>query len=111
MSETDIKREILQMITEEFPTVRVTRHQSGIVLAAHGRRIHLGEPGWPDIIGYLPDGRFIGIEAKAPGAKKQRHEPGQQTRGLDITECGGEYFIARSTDEARLWLRQALEAL
>jgi len=110
VSETDIKRDILAMIAEEFPQVRVTRHQSGIVLAAHGRRIHLGPAGWPDIVGYMPDGRFLGIEVKAPGAKKQRHEPGQKTRGLDITDCGGEYFIARSAEEARDWLKQALEA-
>jgi hypothetical protein len=109
VSETDIKRDILAMIAAEFPTVRVTRHQSGIVRA--GRyRVHLGEPGWPDIIGYMPDGRFLGIECKQPKAKKRRHEPGQHTRGLDITDCGGTYFIARSTDEARDWLRQALEA-
>ena len=26
----------------------------------------LAEPGWPDLIGILPDGRFLGVECKAP---------------------------------------------
>lgn len=33
-----------------------------------GRRrpVFFGKPGWPDIIAVLPDGRFCGIETKAP---------------------------------------------
>lgn len=35
---------------------------------ARGRRrpVFFGKPGWPDIIAVLPDGRFCGIETKAP---------------------------------------------
>lgn len=32
------------------------------------RPVFFGKPGWPDIIAILPDGRFLGIEAKAPAA-------------------------------------------
>lgn len=30
------------------------------------RPVFFGKPGWPDLIAVAPDGRFIGIECKAP---------------------------------------------
>lgn len=30
------------------------------------RPMDFGKSGWPDLIGILPDGRFLGVEAKAP---------------------------------------------
>lgn len=30
------------------------------------RFVKFGTAGWPDIIGVLPDGRFLGVECKAP---------------------------------------------
>ena len=33
------------------------------------RFIRFGAPGLPDIIGVLPDGRFLGVETKAPAIK------------------------------------------
>lgn len=30
------------------------------------RPVFFGKPGWPDIVAVLPDGRFLGVETKAP---------------------------------------------
>ena len=110
MSETELKHDILEMLAREFPEIGATRHQSGIILAAHGRRIHCGPAGWPDIIGYIPPrGRFLGIEVKSPGAKKQEHEPGQVKRGEHITDAGGCYLLVRSVEEARAGIAEALK--
>ena len=107
MSETQIKHDILNMIARCYPAIQVTRHQSGIILAAHGRRIHCGPAGWPDIIGYLPDGRFIGIECKVPGAKKQEHEPKQRERGKSILAAGGVYLLVTSVEAAQKGIEEA----
>jgi hypothetical protein len=108
MSETQIKHDILEMIARRYPAIQVTRHQSGIILAAHGRRIHCGPAGWPDIIGYLPDGRFLGIEVKAPNARPQDHEERQRERGRSIIEAGGVYLLVTSVEAAQAGIEEAL---
>jgi hypothetical protein len=45
------------------------RHNSGRLRIEGDHRARLaflGSAGWPDIIGCLPDGRFLGIEVKTP---------------------------------------------
>lgn len=41
------------------------RNNTGTTMGAT-RPISFGRPGWPDILGCLPDGRFLGVECKAP---------------------------------------------
>lgn len=72
MSETDLSRAIREALTRLGVTI--TRHQCGTIFLG-GRVLQLGESGWPDIIGFMPDGRFVGIEVKAPkGRKRDKQE-------------------------------------
>ena len=52
--------------------------------------------GWPDITGLLPDGRFIGVEVKAPNG---RQSPAQKDMERDIRRRNGIYILARSIDD------------
>ena len=51
--------------------------------------------GWPDITGLLPDGRFIGVEVKAPGGRqsavqKAMEQAIRQRRGIYVLAYGVE---------------------
>ncbi len=63
MSETDIKREILEKIRVHFPTCQAFRVFCGMAKLKY-RVVQGADPGTPDICGFLPDGRFLGIEIK-----------------------------------------------
>jgi hypothetical protein len=52
--------------------------------------------GWPDITGLLPDGRFIGVECKAPGG---RQSPAQKAMEEAIRNRNGIYILAKSVDD------------
>ena len=61
----------------------------------------MAEEGWPDYIGYLPDGRFIGIEIKDPGGTTTKaRKVKQAARGSDIIAAGGVYMILTSVEDA-----------
>lgn len=53
-------------------------------------------PGVPDIVGIMPDGRFLGIEVKTDRGVVSDH----QARFIEgINAAGGLAFVARSVDE------------
>ncbi len=52
--------------------------------------------GWPDITGLLPDGRFIGVECKAPGG---RQSPAQKDIEQAIRRRNGIYVLARRIED------------
>ena len=52
--------------------------------------------GWPDITGLLPDGRFIGVECKAPGG---RQSPAQTLMEQEIRRRNGVYVLAFGTED------------
>ena len=54
--------------------------------------------GWPDITGLLPDGRFIGIECKAP---RGRQSDVQKDMEREIRWRNGIYILARSVADVR----------
>ena len=54
--------------------------------------------GWPDITGLLPDGRFFGVECKAPG---RRQSVVQKAMQHEIRRRGGIYVLARSAEDLR----------
>lgn len=57
---TNACREVLDILG--VPHVRLN---SG--MAWRGKcPVKLAEPGWPDLVGVLPNGRFLGVECKAP---------------------------------------------
>jgi hypothetical protein len=63
-----------------------------------GRRggVSFGVKGAPDIIGILPDGRFLAIEVKGPGGKASIEQ--LQFLG-EIAKNGGMAFVAFSIDD------------
>jgi hypothetical protein len=58
----------------------VWRNNSGAYKAQHGGYIRYGLTGSPDIIGFTPYGRFIGIECKAGYNKQQDSQKAFQER-------------------------------
>jgi len=60
--------------------------------------------GWPDITGLLADGRFIGVECKAPACPEQGRRGGRQSAAQkrmeqEIRRRNGIYILARSVVE------------
>lgn len=101
MSETDVSKQIREAVKKAFPKIRFSRHHCGLAKGWHGGLIKLGEAGWPDYIGYLPDGRFFGLEIKDPKGKTQKdRQELQDTRLADIEKCGGVGIKASSVEEA-----------
>ena len=52
--------------------------------------------GWPDITGLLPDGRFVGVECKAPGG---RQSLAQKLTEQEIRRRNGIYVLARGVED------------
>ena len=109
MSETKISAAIKQMIRREFPEIEFDRHHCGIARGYRGGMVKLGQPGWPDLIGYLPDGRFLGIEVKDPdGTTNKARAELQEARRADINDKGGVGIITSSVEDCREQLQRAL---
>jgi len=53
-------------------------------------------PGVPDIVGILPDGKFLAIEVKTA---KGRLSPHQERFIQNINDAGGLAFVARSPED------------
>lgn len=63
MTETEIKKSIIDGTKKHFPTVHLFRVLSGVIRMP--KRVIVGaEAGTPDLCGWLPDGRFFGVEVK-----------------------------------------------
>lgn len=110
MNETELKKLCIEMIRDEFPQIRITRLQCGMVVA-RGRRIRMADAGWPDYIGYTNTGKLVAIEAKAPGAKSRKDQPEQDARLSDMVACGCLVLRVNSVDECRNQIRTALEVM
>jgi hypothetical protein len=52
--------------------------------------------GWPDVTGLLPDGRFLGVECKAPGG---RQSPAQKVMEQQIRRRSGIYVLAHGVED------------
>ena len=68
--------------------------------------------GWPDITGVLPDGRFIGVECKAPacpglGQRAGRQSPAQKVVEEEVRRRNGLYILARSAEDVRKGVEDA----
>ena len=76
--------------------IPATRHHAGEI-HRQGLHMHLGSPGWPDIIAVLPPtGRLLGVECKA---EKGKQSPSQVAMGERIEEAGGLYVVVRTVQE------------
>lgn len=69
------------------------------------RTIRFGLVGSADVLGILPDGKFIGVECKAPGRGDDSTEA-QRWFGQRVKEAGGVYIVATSTDDVHQVLSQ-----
>lgn len=102
MSEQKISRAIREMIRKEFPEIWLQRLQTGVIVAKHGAFIHCAEPGSPDYIGCLPDGRVLAIEVKDPaGTTKKERQALQDAVLARINEAGGVAFKTTSVEDCR----------
>jgi len=94
--ESAIQRAILEYLRwEGIFCFRV--NQQGVPLHDGTGRYRPGPTqGVSDILGILPDGRFLAIEVKRPGGKPTP----QQEAFLDaVKQAGGLAFVATSTDD------------
>jgi hypothetical protein len=60
--------------------------------------------GWPDITGLLPDGRFIGVEVKAPGGRQSLV---QKIIEQEIRKRSGIYVLAHSVEDVQREIDEA----
>jgi hypothetical protein len=107
--ESEIRSEILKKYKAMFPAGHLDRVWCGEAVTRHGSRIIGAKPGTPDLVGYLPDGRFLGIEVKVPGARPQRHEPAQDRYREKATHAGALCFKTTSWEEALAVITDALK--
>jgi len=67
------------------------------------RRRHV-PPGWPDITGLLPDGRFIGWSGKAPDG---RQSPVQKSMEAEVRKRSGIYVLGRNVEDVQREIEEA----
>lgn len=110
MSETDVKRAILEAAAYE-PGLMLERLQAG---TARGGRMHLARKGAADIVGTLRVdecgawGVAVAFETKKPDAKaKKQHDAEQEAWAAKWRACGGFYARVRSVDEFRAAITRA----
>jgi len=101
MSEAALSRAIREALA--LAGVTVTRHQSG-TLRLGGRTIRMGDPGWPDLIGYTRDGRFVGVEVKTPSGRVEPHQAEWHSKAR---ASGCIVGVARSVREALSLIQEA----
>jgi hypothetical protein len=95
--ESDIQKAILDYLS--LKRIVAWRNNSGTAEVQAGKKLYwmkLAPKGSPDIIGYLPDGRFLGIEVKRKGGVASQ----EQIDFLDkLNNSGGLGMIAYSLDD------------
>lgn len=104
--ETDIVKACLQYLN--LVGVFAWRSNTGAVSGTYkgkDRFIRFGPKGQSDIIGILPDGRFLAVEVKRPGGKLTF----EQDMFLDtIRKRGGVALHVQSLQECEDWVREAM---
>jgi len=82
----------------------VWNNPTGAVRIAPDRWVHFGRKGSPDIIGVLPDGRFLAVEVKSPHG---RLSPEQSAFLEKVRRLGGMALVVRGWRELDGALREA----
>ena len=91
-SEKALRDAILQYLN--FKGVYAWKQNTG-AMYLEGRFIRFAAPGMPDIIGIMPDGRFLAVETKATG-----RVTAHQKAFLDnVRQRGGIAILAYSVDD------------
>ena len=99
--ETALQHDILKYL--ELRGIFAWRNNSGF-LKIGSRVVYLGPCGSPDIIGMMPDGRFLGIEVKQP---KKKLSPGQVAFREKLVANRALIFVARSVADVEKALKEA----
>ena len=81
------------------------RNNTGAVQIAPGRFMRFGRKGSSDILGVLPDGRFLAVECKAPDGG--RLSPEQKQFLADVRKLGALAAVVRGWRELDQILREA----
>ncbi len=90
------------------PRCLIWRMNTGALPDQHGRMVRFGVPGCADILGILrPSGRFLAIEAKAPGGKQSAQQKLFQTA---VMNAGGVYLLVYSVEDALAGISNATAA-
>jgi len=96
-TEATIQRAILSALERHPMVARVWRQSVGALQTPDGRRVSVGTPGQPDIMGFLHGGRFLAVEVKRHDG---RISPEQAKWLARATEAGAAAGVARSVEEA-----------
>jgi len=101
MTETQIQSQIMEYL--KLSGITAWRNNTRTVKLG-GRMVHMGLcKGSSDIIGVLPDGRFLAIEVKRPGGKLTP----EQSRFLALVNWrGGVGVVANGTDAVDQLIRR-----
>jgi hypothetical protein len=84
------------------------RNQTGVVRVKRGM-MHLAPVGSPDIVGWLRDGRFLGLETKVDGNRTEKTRAAAQSQWRErICSAGGVAGEVRSAAEAIALVRASL---
>jgi len=71
------------------------QNSTGATKGSAGRYIRFGFPGSPDIVGIMPDGRYLGIEIKTGSAVQNKNQKKFEKK---IKDNNGIYLIIRSLE-------------
>jgi hypothetical protein len=83
--------------------IKAWNNPSGAVEIRPGQWLHFGKTGSADILGCLPDGRFLAVEVKAPGGRLSLEQKQFLT---DIRGLGGLALMVRNWKEIDNALRE-----
>lgn len=92
MSESLIVAQCLEWLA--LHRIFAWRNNTGAYRTQAGAFVRYGHPGSADIIGLLPDGRFLAVECKTATGRQRK---AQQVFERMVTRSGGLYVLARST--------------
>jgi Holliday junction resolvase len=98
--EKDLQREILSFLRKRG--IFAWRQNAGAAVG-DGRFVRFSIPGISDIIGILPDGRFLAVEVKLAGRKLSKN---QEIFLSAIRANGGVAIVARSLIDVIEGLRE-----
>ena len=96
-TETQLVRECQLWLKDHH--IFAWRNNSG-ALYVNGRLIQYGYPGSGDILGILPDGRFLCIECKSATGKQSLKQKHFQEK---IEQSNGVYLLIKSVGELEKW--------
>lgn len=105
-SEKIVKQHILEYL--EKLHIEAWNNPRGMGQLKHGGFIKYGgKPGASDILGFLPDGRFLAIETKAEDGKNKASE--EQLNFIRMVQANNAVgLVAKSVEEVIVGLREAM---